>query len=690
MRNSRMELLAPAGSPDAVLAAARCGADAVYLGMAAFNARRHARNFESTDVLKGAVDYCHLHGMKVYLTLNTLILENEMDDALEVARQANSVGVDAFIVQDVGLARRLRTCAPNVRLHASTQLSCHTPEGVKTLAQCGFSRVVLAREMSMDEIRACAGLGCELEVFVHGALCMSVSGQCYLSAMLGGRSGNRGACAQPCRLPFAPNGSRADDTFALSLKDQSLTEHIQTLRECGVDSLKIEGRMKRPEYVAAAVTTCAAAIRGEEPVGVDRQDLQAVFSRTGFTDGYFTGKRTDMFGVRRQEDASATASVVKRLEPLFQKERAHIPIDCNFTVSVGEPATLSVTDADGNTATVTGTVGEAAISKPLDEKRVREALGKTGGTPFYVREATVLVGENATLPVSVINAMRREALEVLSQQRQAIVQCAFDSSKRPLNARNNVNKEKPLLVARLPNTASWSSHLKADAIVLPLLAFEKPLPFEPNCPVWVEVPRGLFGWSVSLVSKLKQAAAQGVEYALCNNIGALQPILDAGLKPIGGFGLNITNTDAVEFYREKGLSGVTISMEMTFAQMGFVRDAAIPCGVMVYGRQPLMLMRNCPRRSGIGCGKNGCTDGLVDRKGIRFPLACEGGCTELLNSSVLYWGDRKTEIPNMAFWLLHFTDETPEQVVKTVNEYRFGGKPREGITRGLYRRGLSE
>lgn len=690
MRNGRMELLAPAGSPEAVLAAARCGADAVYLGMSAFNARRHARNFESTEALKGAVDYCHLNGMKAYLTLNTLILESEMDKAIAVAEQAASVGVDAFIVQDLGLARRLHTCAPNLRLHASTQLSCHTPEGVRTLAESGFSRVVLAREMSMEEIRACAGLGCELEVFVHGALCMSVSGQCYLSAMLGGRSGNRGACAQPCRLPFSPNGNRATDTFALSLKDQSLTEHIRELQECGVDSLKIEGRMKRPEYVAAAVTTCAAAIEGKEPIGVDQQDLQAVFSRTGFTDGYFTGKRTDMFGIRRTEDANATASVVKRLEPLFQKERAHIPVTLDFSFAVGKTATLSVSDEDGHSVTVMGAVGETAIHKPLDVQRAKEALAKTGGTPFVAKETTVSIEGNATLPISAINAMRREALELLSEQRQMAIPCVFDALKRPLNSVGNINQGKPLLVARLANMTQFSPELHADAVALPLSAFEKPLSITPNCPIWVEVPRGLFGTSDTLVSKLKQAAAQGVEYALCNNIGALQPILDAGLKPVGGFGLNITNADALEFYREKGLAGATVSMELTFAQMCFVQNAAIPCGVMAYGRQPLMLMRNCPRRGGVGCGKHGCQDGLVDRKGIRFPLACENGCTELLNSSVLYWADRKSEIPNMQFWLLHFTDETPEWVAQTVNEYRFGGKHREGITRGLYRRGLSE
>jgi len=690
MRNRPMELLAPAGSPEAVLAAARCGADAVYLGMSAFNARRHARNFESTDALKSAVDYCHLHGIKVYLTLNTLILEEEMDDAIEVARQANAVGVDAFIVQDLGLAKRLHTCAPHLRLHASTQLSCHTPEGVKTLARNGFSRVVLAREMSLDEIRACAGLGCELEVFVHGALCMSVSGQCYLSAMLGGRSGNRGACAQPCRLPFSKTGNRADDTFALSLKDQSLTEHIRELQECGVDSLKIEGRMKRPEYVAAAVTVCAAAIAGKDPEGVDQQDLQAVFSRTGFTDGYFTGKRTDMFGIRRAEDATATASVVRRLEPLFQKEHSHIPLNMAFLLSVGQPSTLLVSDDDGNVATVTGAMGETAISKPLDEERVRAALSKTGGTPFYANQITVQVKDHATLPVSAINAMRREALEIVSQQRTSLVPCAFDASKRPLNAVGTANREKPLLVARLANTGQWSPALQADAVILPLTAFKQPLSVQPSCPIWVEVPRGLFGTSDTLVSKLKQAAAQGVQYALCNNIGALQPILDAGLKPIGGFGLNITNATALEFYRENGLQGSTLSMELTFSQMRFAQNAAVPCGIMVYGRQPLMLMRNCPRRGGAGCGKSGCQDGLIDRKGIRFPLACENGCTELLNSSVLYWADRKEEIPNLHFWLLHFTDETPEQVARITNEYRFGGKHRDGITRGLYRRGLSE
>ncbi len=689
MNIKKMELLAPAGSFDSVLAAVRCGANAVYLGMSAFNARRHAKNFESTDALAAAVDYCHIHGVKVYLTLNTLILECEMEQALEVAHQAISAGVDAFIVQDVGLAKRLRASAPDIRLHASTQLSCHTPEGVKSLVESGFSRVVLAREMSADEIKACVGLGAELEVFVHGALCMSVSGQCYLSAMLGGRSGNRGACAQPCRLPFAASGTKAQDTYALSLKDQSLVEHIETLREIGVDSLKIEGRMKRPEYVAAAVTVCAAAVKGEQPVGVSQEELQAVFSRTGFTDGYFTGKRTDMFGIRRQEDASATASVVSRLANLYAKERAHIPVRFSMDLSVGHVTVLKAIDMDGHTAQVTGPCGEAAISHPLEPERVKAALSKTGGTPFMVENIDLHMHPCVVLPISALNAMRREAIERLTALRQRISPIDFDSSKVSPKLNRYTYCGKPKMIARLSGTHQWSAACAADAVVLPLSAFEKTVNITAD-EIWAEIPRGLFGSSHTLKMRLQHAKAQGVTRVLCHNIGAIQPVLEAGMQPVGGFGLNITNSDALAFYQEKGLTAATLSMEMTFSQMSFAKEAAIPCGIMVYGRQPLMLMRNCPRRSGNGCGNTGCSEGLIDRKGVRFPLACEGGCTELLNSSVLYWADKRHEIPMVEYWLLHFTDETPETVAQTVEDYRFGGKPRDNITRGLYRRGLVE
>ena len=349
MNHTLPEVLAPAGSPECLTAAVRCGAAAVYLGVEEFNARRSAHNF-TIDSLGEAVAYCHAHGVAVHLALNTLVREEELDRAVDTAVKAVQCGVDALIVQDVGLCRRLRAVMPTMTLHASTQLTCHTPAGVRFLRDVGFDRVVLSREMSREEIAACANLGVELEVFVHGALCMSVSGQCYFSAMLGSRSGNRGACAQPCRLPFEPTGNQPRpcpaDKAALSLKDNCLVQYVQELKELGVVSFKIEGRMKRPEYVAAATTVYAAAVRGETVSEAELERLKSVFSRSGFTDGYYTADRGgNMFGVRRHEDVTAAAPVLKELARLYDKEMPRVSVEMDFALTATE-SRLMVTDGE--------------------------------------------------------------------------------------------------------------------------------------------------------------------------------------------------------------------------------------------------------------------------------------------------------------------------------------------------------
>ena len=407
------ELLAPAGSYDSLVAAVRTGADAVYLGVGAFNARRNAHNFslESSEdaacSLREAVSFCHGRGVKVHLALNTLVRDRELPEAMKIAQQACACGVDALIVQDRGLARCLRAAAPTMPLHASTQLSCHTPQGVRILREAGFSRVVLAREMSCEEIAACADLGCELEVFAHGALCMCVSGQCALSALLGGRSGNRGLCAQPCRLPFAVGHRPKEGEAALSLKDQSLYRHIDELKALGVASLKIEGRMKRPEYVAAATAVFRRLLDGETPDPQLVEDLQAVFSRSGFTDAYFTGKRgANLFGNRRAEDVASSA-VLARLARLYDRETPRVAVSVRLT---DEPLRLTVSDGDGHTVTSTAPSDTPVLDKALSAERVTEQLKKAGGTPFAV---SVTEAVTPSVPLSAINALRRRAGEVL-------------------------------------------------------------------------------------------------------------------------------------------------------------------------------------------------------------------------------------------------------------------------------------
>ena len=301
-----IEVLAPVGGEEQLIAAVKAGADAVYLGTENFNARRNAHNF--TDLSK-TVEFCHNHGVKVFVTLNTVIKNKEIGQFVKTVREIADSGADAVIVQDLGGISLIKEVAPDLPLHASTQMTVHNLSGVKALEKLGFTRAVLARELSEKEIKyICDNTDMEIEVFVHGALCVCVSGQCYLSSMLGGRSGNRGLCAQPCRLDF----KNKERNYALSLKDMSLYDNMKSLINCGVKSLKIEGRMKRPEYVYTAVKECRKAVDGYR---ADMYTLEQVFSRSGFTDGYFKGNLGPfMFGRRTEENVNSMMKVLSKIE----------------------------------------------------------------------------------------------------------------------------------------------------------------------------------------------------------------------------------------------------------------------------------------------------------------------------------------------------------------------------------------
>lgn len=751
----RPEILAPAGSMESLTAAVCCGADAVYLGAGRFNARQNAKNFtlevssdHSTTSLGEAVEFCHARGVKVHLALNTLVREEEMREALYAARVACEAGVDALILQDRGLALRIHAAAPDMALHASTQLSCHTPAGVTALREAGFSRVVLAREMSREEIAACAGLGAELEVFVHGALCMCMSGQCYFSAMLGGRSGNRGTCAQPCRLPFAADRKPGPGDFALSLKDLSLEQYVEDLARLGVASLKIEGRMKRPEYVAAATAVLSALADGWKPDEQLEKDLQNVFSRSGFTDGYYTSHRgKSMFGIRTRESVTAAQpAVLSRLQRLYDRETPRIPVDWTLMVEPVRPVVLEARDSEGCQARVQGPVPEPALHRPLDLDRAAIQLNKTGGTPFFSRRTTGRIGEGLTLPAAQLNALRREALDRLLTERGKPVPVEYKADRLPerLLRRESPlwrNGDRPRLLARIAREDQLAALGEADMALIPL-EWAASLDKVPLSSWGVEIPRGLFGREDSARRQLHAAAQKGARYALCGNVGAVPLARDAGLLPVGGFGLNLTNAEAFQAYAREGLAGAVVSFELTFRQMSFLRESPIPAGLFAYGRQPLMLTRNCPRKTAVGCG--GCSgsdvltrtdsphsggmtrdcgvrpsgdalqfSGLTDRKGVRFPTMCRGGCAELLNAVPLYLADQLDSLPPVDFLYLHFTTESPDETASVLRQYRGthpspdgnesaqalfsqGAAPgsitretaSEKITRGLYKRGV--
>lgn len=661
-----IEILAPAGSMESLVAAVRCGANAVYLGTKGINARRGASNF-TFEELKQAVQYCHARGVKVYLALNILVADSELELAYKTVQASLSLGVDAFIVQDLGLAKIIRTHFPTAKLHASTQCSVNSPDGFKALEKMGFVRAVIPREMSLEEIKEIRkATDMELELFVHGALCMCVSGQCYMSAMLGSKSGNRGLCKQPCRLGFSADASGSCD---LSLKDLSLIRHIDEIADNGIVSLKIEGRMKRPEYVAAAVTSCKKAISGEYS-SADESTLRSVFSRTGFTDGYLTGKRENMFGTRQKEDVVAAKDVLKELSHLYDNENPLVPIDLEFVCKAGCRAVLTAR-ALGKTATATGEVPEKAINKAMTEDSVRARLAKFGNTQFYLNSIKIDLDDGLILPASMINAMRRDVAEKLNQTEvEPFVQM-------PYKAKRIVQKNcTPYLTARFLHPEAIPDRHPFKRIFIPVWSSDED--FVDNR-AGVEIPRGLFGMEQELTKRLEHLRKIDVKEALCSNLGAYALAEKLGFDVYGDFGLNIFNSESAVLFNSP-----IISFEATLEQANKIN--ADDTGVIGYGYLPLMLTRNCPIKNHLGCAE--CTGRLTDRKGFEFAVKCNKyPCVEILNPVPIYMGDRQDEI-HTDFIHLYFTDESRAQVEKIIDMFKTGSAYEGKYTRGLTYRGV--
>ncbi len=680
------EILAPAGTMEALTAAVRCGTNAVYLGGKLLNARRNAGNFED-EALRQAVRYCHGRGVKVYLTLNTLTKDQELRDAEHMLALSCDAGVDALIVQDLGVAKLARKCAPDIPLHASTQMSVQTPAGLEELAALGFSRAVIPRELSFAEIQEMAAHApLELEMFIHGALCMCVSGQCYLSAMLGSRSGSRGLCAQPCRLPFAAPGGTGHD---LSLKDLSLIDHIRELHTAGVRSFKIEGRMKRPEYVAAAVTACKQALEGGVAPVLASQ-LQAVFSRSGFTDGYFTGRRgRNMFGVRGREDVAAAAPVLRELARLYEKEQPLVGVSFSLCVRPGTPPTLAACARGAHVDVQAETPPEPARSRPLEKTAAARQLSKCGGTPFYAEKITCDIAPGLTMPAAQLNALRRAALDALALQLESRAGAPFQPVGQPQVPRHTA-VQPPAWYARFADYTQLPADLSAySGISLPLHTPAEQLRqlADSGLPLAVEIPRGLFGQKAVVRARLEAAKQAGVPAAVAHTLDGVHMAREAGLEIHGGFGLNLFNTAALLQAETLGLSLATLSFELTLAQAAAL-GGSLPRGLLAYGRFPLMLTRNCPLANGHSCAACGKGGAVTDRKGVSFPIRCTDGCSELFNSRPVYLADRLAEIQNIDYLLLYFTQETPEACASILAQYQRRAAPSGEYTRGLYYRGV--
>ena len=687
--SSKLEVLAPAGSREVLEAAVFAGADAVYLGGPAFGARAHAKNF-TPEELAEAVAFCHRRGVKVHVTVNTLLKDGELPRALEWVAFLCSLPVDAVLVQDMGLFALLRQAAPDLPLHASTQMSLHTPAGAAFLEKLGAARVVLARELSLEEIRQIREkTGIELESFVHGALCMSVSGQCYFSGLLGGRSGNRGQCAQTCRLPFAGPGGTGHD---LSLKDLSFIREVDRLAQAGVCSAKIEGRMKRPEYAAAAVSACRRAVDGEEVPAQLLHDLEAVFSRSGFTQGYLTGRRgREMFGTRTKEDVTgATEKVFSQLRTLYRGERQSVPVTLELTQEEGS---LLLAADDGAHRGSARLAGDFSQLPRLPRERCEQQLRKTGGTPFRV---TAVTGpeEGVQAGVSQVNQLRREVLDQLLELRGRRDAISFVMPVLGTPARHEGAPGPLPLRAVFRSAAQVPDQARAcGEIVVPLETAPEELEAllaRGFRRIFLELPRALFGAEEQVKEQMRWRLALGFEDYVAGNLGHLPLVRDLGGRIHGAFGLNITNTAALDAFEGWGLTDTEVSFELTGRELAAL-GGRLPRGVMVYGRQPAMLTRNCPLANSpkgcLRCKSPGC---LTDRLGKKFPVLCRGTgnarYSEVFNAVPLWLGDKP--LPGMDFGVARFTVENSVESGEILEALMRRETPDFDYTRGLFQRGV--
>ena len=701
------ELLAPAGGQEALVAAVQSGADAVYMGFGAFNARRNARNF-SDEEFRAAVSYCHLRGVKVYLTLNTLVTDRELPLLAEEARLASACGVDAILVQDWGVLDTLRALIPDVPLHASTQMSLHTLSGVKESARLGMTRAVLARELSREEIaEICGKSPIEIETFVHGALCMCYSGQCEMSAVIGRRSGNRGACAQPCRLPYGFSGKA--DGHPLSLKDACLAPFVPEMQNAGVACLKIEGRMKRPVYVAAVTEIYARLLREHRaPTKDEQKKLALAFSRDGFTEGYYRGARgRGMFGTR-PENAKWPEECFGELRARYEKEDQRlVPLTFDCTIRAGEAMHLRAGDADGHTVTVTGSVPEAARNRALTAEEVEARLKKTGGTAFTVASCVVSLDDGLAVSAGALNALRREALSQMEALRTAVpARRAFGFV--PGKAVKN-SAEKPLLTVSLHRLAQLSEALIALAparVYLPaeLLPQLDLAPYRGRTEFFALLPRIYRTQDEPILrALLEDGVKKGVTGVSIANLGHLSLVRGLGVTLHGDWALNIYNSAALSFWKKEGLASACASFELRDAQL---RDLSksLPCEAIVYGRLPLMITENCLNANESGCryfkerpvsvpadGACASAPELTDRRGEHFPVLRAWGCrSEIENGKILYLADKARDWQSLGlrYACLRFTTESPEDCVQMLRAYQGEAVDApENITRGLFYRG---
>ena len=690
---SKIEILAPVGNEEMLRAAVFSGADAVYLGFSGFNARTSANNFDA-DTLKDAVRFCHARGVAVHVALNTTVYGGELP-ALEAAiRAVAASGADAVICQDLAVATLIGRIAPQLPRHGSTQMSVHSLQGALELKELGFTRVVLARELSLPEVEHITKhCGIETECFVHGALCMCVSGQCYMSAFLGGRSGNRGSCAGPCRLPFEANAlpeGKPGRLHHLSLKDNSVIDKLDQLQALGVASAKIEGRLRTPEYVAAAVSACLA---GREGRAYDRDLLKNAFSRSGFTSGYLDGKIDGtMFGVRSEADAEQTKKTLPMLRELYRRERSRVPVKMKLEIEEGGEK-LTVMDADGNKAFAYGDA-EPQPARTDPTESLHRSLAKTGGTPFAASAEDITVemdGGPWFVPGSAVNELRREALDALLKKREVLRPWPTTDEHVPALPLRTLPSRRTLR-ARFENWEQVPERALdgIEYLILPIAQADR-VPREWRAKTLLELPRVMFG-ALEQDTARRIAATQDAGFAgyEVSNIAHLR--LCRGLPMSGSFGLNITNQLAAQFYADNGLGSMLILPEVKDSDISTIAPThdgrPVPTGVLVYGHMPLMVTRACPLQNIHDCAHCDKTGVLTDRKAKKFPVRCGLGVRTIYNPVPIYMGDKPGAL-TVDYGVAYFTLESREEAAQILDMIRTHAPFEGDFTRGLYFKGTN-
>lgn len=673
----KCELLAPAGSLEALKAAVYAGADAVYFGGGGFNARAFAKNFDGND-LKEAFELCRCYGVKAYITLNTVLTDKELPQAIDFATELEALyKPDAYIVQDLGLITELKAKLPGVPLHASTQMQLHSSLSVAAAKRLGLERIVFARELSREDMQAVTAADIDVELFVHGALCVCQSGGCLMSSFIGGRSGNRGRCAQPCRQSY--NG-----TYPLSLKDMCYASHIPELCAMGVDSLKIEGRMKSPQYVYETVRIYRALLDECRPATQSELErLSALFSRSGFSDGYYTASPSKaMFGIRTETDKESTRSLSVDI-----KEKK-LPVKIKASFCKDRDAYICA-ECGGAKAEAYGSQPLAAKTAPLTVEALSERLAKTGNTFFTVTDCSLSVDDGLMLPVSAINQMRRDVLGALKQR---LVESNTPVRGEALIPFDIFVKQKPLCkpqtaVARfeghMPTAKALETALSVcDRVDLPLWL---PLPqaAEPS-KISLVLPRAVFDRDTDGIKKLiAQAYARGIRQLTVLNLGML-PLCD-GFVIHGDYTLNVTNSVTARRLLSLGFDTVTVSPEVMPTA---ITDVTTDTEYIAYGNTPLMHTEACIISNASACTGGGtCHSVLKDKTGAEFPIMREYGHRNTLYNSVpTYLLDKRNNLKGVSSLVLMFTVESEKEILEVLKAYQAEAMPQKPITRAAFKR----